>query len=669
MYTNEELTDKIRDIISNKLIVKDAEYPYAFTLQTGVAKKIEFPSKLSVFDIFTPNRTLDATSVMLTLKTESGYIIITCDVEITDNNDLIITDIGQSEFTFTENTLHISNVDPLRKTITHILTPEIFEVLFVNDGYYSDLNTSDYHFKKHVWCMQEVTTEIDKRLSDLILIITNHGLMNDDNSATIKLTAFEKRNMSPRQVRMLSKNKVSISDNWFNEVGFIIDLDERIIIETHTGVLANHRILTDYITDDRKKIGSQVAIDKDSFKGTYLESFIYDDNEKTRKLLGSLIWIHSVKNIEQILKIIKDRPHADNLLSIIIENGDVTDILRHPEFYDDIMGILKDHQTYAVVSSLRNKVSKQIIKFVINIMDANGNIYSKLDDMVTRHNLNIAPLVKSLYKTIAKIERRFTGEPNVCELLTNIKSDNKAILKNKLDEICNTPDADLRITMLAGLFFTPDLIDLSSVLVDKDFITHVSNKNISATDLIDKINKVSERSNNSGKRDSIFENYPDMMNMYKRIVRAGIEITMREKLELYDIAMLHDEFTAIINNNKDSINEKAFKIAREGYLKYEFRDDTFQTVVPDTGVSLYNEGISLNHCVASYADYFIDGQSAILFIRKNDDPTTPFYTMEINPRTNEIVQVRGRCNKNMSHDVVSFVNKMKATVLTKQSVC
>lgn len=115
MYTNEELINKIKDIISNQLIVKEVEYPYAFTLQTGVSKKIEFPSKLSVFDIFTPNRTLDTTPVMLTLKTENGYIIVTCDVTITEDDNLVITDIGQSEFTFNENTLHITNIEPLKK--------------------------------------------------------------------------------------------------------------------------------------------------------------------------------------------------------------------------------------------------------------------------------------------------------------------------------------------------------------------------------------------------------------------------------------------------------------------------------------------------------------------------------------------------------------------------
>ena len=665
MYTNEELINKIKDIISSQLIVKEAEYPYAFTLQTGVSKKIEFPSKLSVFDIFTPNRTLDTTPVMLTLKTENGYIIVTCDVTITEDDNLVITDIGQSEFIFNKDTLHITNIEPLKKSVDHILTPEIFEVICVDNNDYNAANTSDFHFKKHVEYMQEITTEINKRLRDLILILTNHSLINDDNSATIKLTTFENRNISPSRVCMLSKSKLSISDNWFNEVGFIIDLNKRTIIETHAGILTNHRILTDYATNDREKIGSQVVVDTDSFKGTYLESFIYDDTEKTRKLLGSLIWMHSVRNIEQILKIIKDKPHADNLLDIIIENGDVTDILRHPAFYNDIISILKDHQTYAVVSNLRNKVSKQIIKFVITLMDKNPMVYNKLDDMVTYHNLDITPFIKSLYKTITKIERRFAGEPNVYELLTNIKSNNSAILKNKLDKICDTPDADLRINMLVELFFTPELTNLSLALVDKDFITYVSNKNISGVDLIHKINAISERSYNAGEHGDIFENYPDMMNMYKRITRAGIFVTLPKKLELYDITVLHDEFTAIINNNKDSISEKAFNIARENYLKYEFKDETFSAIVPENGSSLYEEGISLSHCVASYSDRFIDGSSAILFIRKNNDLSTPFYTMEINPKTNEIIQVRGKYNKNMSNDVVSFVNKINKIILKK----
>lgn len=134
MYTNEELSHKIKDIISNQLIVKEAEYPYAFTLQTGVSKKIEFPSKLSVFDIFTPNRTLDTTPVMLTLKTKNGYIIVTGDVTITEDDNLVITDIGQSEFTFNENTLHITNIEPLKKSVDHILTPEIFEVICVDNN-------------------------------------------------------------------------------------------------------------------------------------------------------------------------------------------------------------------------------------------------------------------------------------------------------------------------------------------------------------------------------------------------------------------------------------------------------------------------------------------------------------------------------------------------------
>lgn len=36
--------------------------------------------------------------------------------------------------------------------------------------------------------------------------------------------------------------------------------------------------------------------------------------------------------------------------------------------------------------------------------------------------------------------------------------------------------------------------------------------------------------------------------------------------------------------------------------------------------------------------------------------------MEINPKTNKIIQVRGKYNKNMSNDVVLFVNKINKTL-------
>lgn len=56
-----------------------------------------------------------------------------------------------------------------------------------------------------------------------------------------------------------------------------------------------------------------------------------------------------------------------------------------------------------------------------------------------------------------------------------------------------------------------------------------------------------------------------------------------------------------------------------------------------------NEGKALSHCVGGYADRHAKGVLTILFIRKNGDLDTPFYTMEVSVDYH-IVQCRGYRN-------------------------
>ncbi len=69
--------------------------------------------------------------------------------------------------------------------------------------------------------------------------------------------------------------------------------------------------------------------------------------------------------------------------------------------------------------------------------------------------------------------------------------------------------------------------------------------------------------------------------------------------------------------------------------------------IPQTPVEVIEEGQALHHCVGGYS--YISGHAAgknpILFLRRTDDPDTPFYTMEINVRTNEIIQCEGGPSK------------------------
>ena len=85
-------------------------------------------------------------------------------------------------------------------------------------------------------------------------------------------------------------------------------------------------------------------------------------------------------------------------------------------------------------------------------------------------------------------------------------------------------------------------------------------------------------------------------------------------------------------------------------------------------VDLTEEGIKLHHCVGSYIQRVASGYTNIMFIRKKEDLSKPFYTVEI---TNDgsVQQIHGSCNCNVEKgsDLEKFVEnwiKQKKLKLT-----
>ncbi len=65
--------------------------------------------------------------------------------------------------------------------------------------------------------------------------------------------------------------------------------------------------------------------------------------------------------------------------------------------------------------------------------------------------------------------------------------------------------------------------------------------------------------------------------------------------------------------------------------------------IPQTPAEVVAEGQALHHCVGgySYIGNHATGKNPILFLRRTTEPDVPFYTMEVNVRTNEILQCEG----------------------------
>lgn len=54
----------------------------------------------------------------------------------------------------------------------------------------------------------------------------------------------------------------------------------------------------------------------------------------------------------------------------------------------------------------------------------------------------------------------------------------------------------------------------------------------------------------------------------------------------------------------------------------------------------------------SYAERIAKGETTILFVRKEAEPVTPYFTMEV--RDGKVIQLRGKCNCPPKKDVIAF---------------
>lgn len=78
----------------------------------------------------------------------------------------------------------------------------------------------------------------------------------------------------------------------------------------------------------------------------------------------------------------------------------------------------------------------------------------------------------------------------------------------------------------------------------------------------------------------------------------------------------------------------AEKVLREIRDKYAYEDDRFLITVPRHLIDIITEGQALHHCAGAtdrYFDRIMQRETYICFLRKKDDPDTPYYTIEVEP--------------------------------------
>ncbi len=157
-----------------------------------------------------------------------------------------------------------------------------------------------------------------------------------------------------------------------------------------------------------------------------------------------------------------------------------------------------------------------------------------------------------------------------------------------------------------------------------------------------------------------FREYKDYLNM---LAEMGIEPEGDAMIVPKDFDAMHQHTIELYNQFREeqrrieqSERDRA-KREREKQLEAEFkRRDAFDMTlagynfhVPSRVAELIYEGKKLHHCVSSYTERHLKGQTMIVFVRLASKPNSPLYTLEV--KSGQIAQFRAKYNKDVPEEV------------------
>lgn len=130
---------------------------------------------------------------------------------------------------------------------------------------------------------------------------------------------------------------------------------------------------------------------------------------------------------------------------------------------------------------------------------------------------------------------------------------------------------------------------------------------------------------------------------------------------------MHDIIQSNFDAFKKEYDQEVFKNIMDASLEYS--DTKFCIVNPKTSNDIISEGTDLNHCVASYVEQVMRGETYIMFLRNKKTPEESLVTVEYKKNNKSIIQAKGGYNRGMSDDERKFLEKYCKLKKIKLEVC
>lgn len=132
-----------------------------------------------------------------------------------------------------------------------------------------------------------------------------------------------------------------------------------------------------------------------------------------------------------------------------------------------------------------------------------------------------------------------------------------------------------------------------------------------------------------------------------------------------DLRSKHDEVMAKVKWKRNEAQRQKFADIAAALSDCSFADSGWCIRIAQSEDELISEGKTLHHCVGGYGQRHVEGDS-IFFVRKADVPDVPLYTLQIELKTGNKLQLHGYNNERdgqvIPPDVFAFIAKWQAEV-------
>lgn len=140
--------------------------------------------------------------------------------------------------------------------------------------------------------------------------------------------------------------------------------------------------------------------------------------------------------------------------------------------------------------------------------------------------------------------------------------------------------------------------------------------------------------------DILLGDWLDYLNACKKL---GYDLKDDRVLRPKKLAEAHDAALVLIAEKEQEKTVSGILQAAKALKEYEWEKGGLFIRPIGSLKELVEEGSKLKHCVASYAKSYAEGSCKLFCIRRQSDPDTPYYTLELGKEDN-LVQYRGYRN-------------------------